>query len=300
MDRPMPAVAAGERFAKANGLTLCYETFGDPAHPSIVLIMGLGAQMIAWDAAFCALLADGGFHVVRFDNRDIGRSTHMTAAEVPNVMAMMGMAALGRMPAVPYLLADMAADTVGLMDALGIERAHIVGASMGGAIAQEIALRHAARVRSLTCVFSTTGAPGLPPPTPEAMAALLKAPPRDRETYIAQHRDTLRVLRGPHIPEDPATVERAGQLYDRGLNPAGVVRQLAAIIASGDRTARLADIAVPTLVIHGDADPLIRVEAGHAIVKAVGRATIDIIRGMGLGCVRTRSRGFGWLGPGQD
>lgn len=277
----MPASASGERFTKANGLDLCYETFGDPANPSIVLIMGLGAQMITWDSVLCAMLADGGFHVIRFDNRDIGRSTKLDGADVPNVMAMMGMAALGRISAVPYLLSDMAADTVGLLDALSISKAHVVGASMGGAIAQEITIRHAARVLSLTCVFSTTGAANLPPPTPEALAVLLKSPPRDRDAYIAQHRETLRVLRGPHLPEDPATIERASQLFARGLNPAGVARQLAAIIASGDRTARLASVTTPTLVIHGDADPLIRVEAGYAIVKAIGRASIDVIKGMG-------------------
>jgi pimeloyl-ACP methyl ester carboxylesterase len=273
--------ASGERFARANGLDLCYETFGDASKPPVVLIMGLGAQMISWDAAFCAELAAQDFFVVRFDNRDIGRSTRLDAP-VPNVMAMLGMAAIGRTMPVPYLLSDMAADTVGLMDALGLRTAHIVGASMGGAIAQDIAIRYPSRVRSLTCIMATTGAANLPPPSAEAIAVLLRPSPLDLDAYLVAHRETIRVLRGPHVEEDPEhDRQRAIRSFERGLSPAGVARQLAAIMASGDRTAALASVTAPTLVIHGDADPLVRVEAGRAIVAAVGKATIDVIKGMG-------------------
>lgn len=272
----------GEQFAKANGLDICFETFGASDAPPIVLIMGLGAQMIAWDSQFCEALAAKGFRVIRFDNRDIGRTTRLSTAPVPNIMAMMGMAAIGRTMSVPYTLADMAADTTGLMDALGIRSAHVVGASMGGAIAQEIVIRSPARARSMTCIMSSTGSSSLPSPTPEAVAVLLKAVPPDREAYLAHYRETVRVLRGPHIEEDPELDRpRAEKSFARGLNPPGVARQFGAIFASGDRTAALGGVTVPTLVIHGDADPLIRVEGGHAIVKAIGRATIDVIRGMG-------------------
>lgn len=276
-----PATASGERFARVNGLDLCYEMFGRPGDPPILLIMGLGAQMISWDAVFCEELAAQGFAVVRFDNRDVGRSTRLDAV-VPNVMAMMGMAAIGRTLPVPYLLADMADDVVGLLDALGLASAHLVGASMGGAIAQEVAIRHPKRIKSLTCIMATTGDPKLPAPTAEAVAVLLKPAPLEREAYVAHYRETLRVLRGPHIDEDPELDrQRAIRSFERGLNPAGTARQLAAILASGDRTQALGRISAPTLVIHGDADPLVRVEAGHAIVKAVGRATIDVIKDMG-------------------
>jgi pimeloyl-ACP methyl ester carboxylesterase len=271
-----------ETTVKANGLLLCTDSFGDPQAPPIVLIMGLGAQMITWDDNFCADLAAKNFHVIRFDNRDIGKSTRMDQAKVPNIMAMMGEIALGRKLDVPYTLKDMAADTVGLMDALGLKDANIVGGSMGGAIAQELAINFPARVRTLTCIFATTGDPRLPPPSTEAMAILLSQSPADRDGYIAQYKKVSTVLRGSNYPEEAVLDDaRAIRNFDRGINPPGVTRQLAAIFASGNRTKALGDVTAPTLVIHGDADPLVRVEGGHAIVKAIGRATLHIIKGMG-------------------
>jgi pimeloyl-ACP methyl ester carboxylesterase len=269
---------SGERFAKANGLDLCYQTFGDRSDPPLVLIMGLGTQMIAWDEAFCALLANTGFFVIRFDNRDIGKSTRFDAAGVPNIMALMGMMAIGRKLTVPYTLRDMADDTVGLLDHLGIETAHVVGASMGGAIVQELAIHHPKRLQTLTCIMASPGDPKLKAPTAQAIAVLLKTTPTDRAGYLAAYKNTVRVLRGPHFPEEELHDEvRAQRNFERGLNPAGTTRQLAAIYASGNRTAALARITTPALIIHGDSDPLIPVAHGHALVKAIGRASVDII-----------------------
>ncbi len=269
---------SGERMARCNGLDLCYQTFGDKTDPALVLVMGLGTQMIGWDEALCAALARSGLFVVRFDNRDIGRSTRFDAAGVPNIVALMGMMAIGRKFEVPYTLRDMAADTVGVMDHLGIERAHVVGASMGGAIVQELAIHHRDRLRSMTCIMASPGDPKLKAPTAEAIAVLLKPTPSDRDGYLAAYKATVRVLRGPHFPEEDAHDEaRAVRNFDRGLNPAGTTRQLAAIYASGNRTAKLAEITTRALVIHGDADPLIPVDHGHALVRAIGRATVDII-----------------------
>ncbi len=273
---------SGERMAKANGLELCYQTFGDKSDPALVLIMGLGTQMIAWDEALCAALAEKGLFVVRFDNRDIGKSTRFDAAGVPNIMALMGMMAIGRKLDVPYTLRDMAADTIGLMDALGIETAHVVGASMGGAIVQELAIHYPARLKTMACIMASPGDPKLKAPTAQAIAVLLKSTPADFDGYLASYKATVKVLRGPHFPDEEAHDEaRARRNFERGLNPAGTTRQLAAIYASGNRTAALGKTTTPALVIHGDADPLIPVSHGHALVKAIGRATVDIIPNMG-------------------
>jgi pimeloyl-ACP methyl ester carboxylesterase len=271
-----------EQIIKANGHDLCAETFGTAGQPPIVLIMGLGAQMIAWDDAFCTQLADKGFYVVRFDNRDVGRSQRFDPFGVPNVLAMMGDLALGRLPKAPYTLMDLAKDTIGLMDALGIDKAHVVGASMGGMIAQTLAIHHSARLRSMTSIMSTTGNRNLSQATPEAAAVLVTPSPHDRDGYIAHHVKVMQVLRGPHFPEDAAfDTQRAARVYDRGIYPAGVARQLAAIFASGDRTADLKNISMPTLVLHGDADPLVRVDAGKATAAAIPYATLQIMPKMG-------------------
>ena len=271
-----------EQIIQANGIALCAETFGDASHPPLVLIMGLGAQMIAWDDGFCGLLASKGFRVIRFDNRDVGRSSRLDRAGVPNVLAMMGDLALGRLPQAPYRLTDMAADTVGLLDAFGIDTAHVVGASMGGMIAQTLAIHYGARLRSMTSIMSSTGDRRLPQATPEAAAVLVTPSPLDRAGYIKHHAKVLQVLRGPHFPADAALDEgRAAQVYDRGINGAGVARQLAAVFASGDRTADLKRVTTPTLVLHGDADPLVRVEAGKATAAAIPFATLQILPNMG-------------------
>ena len=268
--------------AKANGIELCYDTFGDPAAPGLLLIMGLGTQMIGWDEGFCGELASRGYFVVRFDNRDIGLSTKFPQAGTPDLMTLLGQALMGKAVAAPYTLRDMAADTVGLMDALGLARAHVVGVSMGGAIAQEVALHHGNRVRSLTSIMSSTGDPGLPQAAPEAMAVLMSPPPKSREEYFESYKRTWNVLRGPGFPLDEAKdLERAQRNFERGLNPPGVARQLAAILASGNRTAALGSVRLPTLVIHGDADPLVRVQGGEATAKAIPGAKLLVIKGMG-------------------
>jgi pimeloyl-ACP methyl ester carboxylesterase len=268
--------------AKANGIELCYDTFGDRAAPPIVLIMGLAAQMIAWDDAFCGELASRGYWVIRFDNRDIGLSTKFAQHGVPDVMAMLGALLQRKAVSAPYTLRDMAADTVGLMDALGIKSAHVVGASMGGAIAQEIAIRHPARLRTLTSIMSSTGEPGLAQPTPEAMQILMAPTPSDRDAYLKRYLQTWAVLRGRGFPLDEARdAERGARAFERGLNPPGVARQLAAIMASGSRKEALAAVKAPALIIHGDADPLVRLDGGEATARAIPGAKLLVIKGMG-------------------
>ena len=268
--------------AKANGIELCYDTFGDPAAPPLLLIMGLAAQMIAWDEDFCAELASRGYHVIRFDNRDIGLSTRFPELGTPDLASLIGQALMGKPVAAPFTLRDMAADAVGLLDALGISKAHVVGASMGGGIAQEMAIHFPGRLRTLTSIMSATGDPTLPQAKPEAMAVLMTPPPKTREEYFQNYVRTWSVLRGPDFPLDEAKdLERAARAYDRGLNPPGVARQLAAILASGNRTEALKGVQVPTLVIHGDADPLVRVEGGQATAKAIPGAKLLIIPRMG-------------------
>ncbi|HEY6234467.1 MAG TPA: alpha/beta hydrolase [Candidatus Elarobacter sp.] len=269
-------------FAPANGIQLCYETFGDRANPPLVLIMGLAAQMIVWDDEFCALLAAHGFWVVRFDNRDIGMSTRFPKARTPRLAEMM-LAQMTRIKfRVPYTLRDMAADTAGLMDALGIRSAHIVGASMGGAIAQEFAVLYPARVRSLTSIMAPTGDPRLPGPTPRALRALGKNVPLDREGYVREYVATWRVLAAEHFPFNVERTARQGAAsYDRGINPPGVARQMLAIIASGNRKKLQRAIQAPTLVIHGTADPLVPAEHGRATASAVPGAQLLLIEGMG-------------------
>ncbi|HWT04595.1 MAG TPA: alpha/beta hydrolase, partial [Xanthomonadales bacterium] len=232
-------------FVPANGIQLCYETFGDPANPPMVLIMGLAAQMIIWDDEFCTQLAARGFWVVRFDNRDIGMSTRFPKARTPRLAELMLAQATRIKFRVPYTLRDMAADTIGLMDALGIRSAHVVGASMGGFIAQELAILYPSRLRSMTSIMSSTGDPKLPGPTPRALAVLAKKVPLDREGYIREYVHTWSVLAGDHFPFNAERTARQGAAsYDRGINPAGVARQMLAIIASGNRRKALRNVKV--------------------------------------------------------
>jgi pimeloyl-ACP methyl ester carboxylesterase len=268
-----------EKKVAVNGIEINYDTFGDPSNPPMLLIMGLGMQMIRWDEDFCKMLAEQGFWVIRFDNRDVGFSSHMDSAGIPDIPKLMTGAAVE----VPYKLIDMAKDAVGLMDALKIEQAHIVGISMGGMIAQTIAIHYPERVLTLTSMSSSTGDPQLPPPTPEAQV-LLFAPrnPEGREAYIDQQLETWTTLAGPNFPLDEArTREAAGRSYDRGLNPAGFARQFAAILASGSRKEALQSLQMPTLVTHGTADPLIPVQAGYATAEAIPGSKLEIIEGMG-------------------
>jgi pimeloyl-ACP methyl ester carboxylesterase len=268
--------------AQANGIELTYDTFGDPQAPPMVLIMGLAAQMIAWDDEFCAALARRGFWVIRFDNRDIGLSTHLEQLGVPDVAALFQASMMGRPVAAAYTLSDMARDVVGLLDALGIHTAHVVGASMGGAIAQTLAIEHPQRLRSMTSIMSTSGDPTLPPPRPDALQLLLTPTPTDQAGYFQRYVQTWKLLRGPGFPLDEARdLERAAQTFNRGLYPQGVARQIGAILASGSRKAALAAVRVPTLVIHGDADPLVPLACGIDVADSVPGAKRLILEGMG-------------------
>ncbi len=269
-------------FAAANGIRLCYETFGDRSKPPLLLIMGLAAQMIVWDDEFCIRLAERGYWVIRFDNRDIGESTRFAQARAPRFAELLFAQATGLRFRVPYTLREMADDAAGLLDALGVAHAHVVGASMGGAIAQELAMEHPQRVRSLTSIMSSTGDPKLPGPRPKAFARLAKKVPLDRPGYVREYVTTWSVLAGEHFPFDAERTARQGAAgYDRGINPAGVSRQMMAIVASGNRTQRLRQLRVPTLVIHGTADPLVPAPAGRATAAAIPGAELLLIEGMG-------------------
>src|SRR5438270_8974351 len=248
----------------------------------MLLIMGLGAQMIHWDDDFCRQLAARGFRVIRFDNRDIGKSARMTGGKRLGAVELLKLRFLKIPVAAPYRLIDMAKDTVGLMDVLGIKSAHLVGASMGGMIAQEAAISFPERVRSLTSIMSTTGNPRVPPPTREAAAMLMAPPPRSKEEFIARYGQTWNVLRAGSFPEEEALDPgRAERVFARGLNPAGVGRQLRAVLASGSRKERLYGVKTPTLVIHGTVDPLVRPEGGQDTAASVPGAKLLMIEGMG-------------------
>lgn len=268
--------------AKANGIEIVYDMFGYPDKPPVLLIIGLGQQMIAWDEKLCAQIASRGYRVIRFDNRDTGLSTSLDEAGVPKMAVVFEAMIEGKPLKSPYSLLDMADDAVGLLDDLGIESAHVVGESMGGMIAQRMVIHHADRVRTLTSIMSSTGEPGLPPPTPEAMGVLANRPPTDREGYVEDYVERWRVLNGQELPYDEeASRELATRIFDRGLNPPGFVRQLAAIIADGSRKKALKSVTVPTLVIHGDADPLVPVQCGIDTANSVSGSELLIIEGMG-------------------
>jgi pimeloyl-ACP methyl ester carboxylesterase len=267
---------------QANGIEIAYDSFGDTAGRPLLLVMGLGAQMLLWDEAFCERLAEHGHYVVRFDNRDVGLSTKFDAAGVPDVIALIRGMAAGEPASAPYSLDDMADDAAGLLDALGLETAHICGASMGGMVAQTIAIRHPRRVRSLVSMMSTTGNPSLPPATPAAMAMLMTPAPADREGNIERAVNVSRTIGSPGFPFDEAGVrDRAARLYDRSFYPAGMVRQMAAILAHGSRVESLRQVSAPTLVIHGDADPLVPIDGGRDTAASVPGAAMLVIEGMG-------------------
>jgi pimeloyl-ACP methyl ester carboxylesterase len=270
------------QIARANGIDICYEIFGDPNAEPMLLIMGLGAQMVLWDDDFCERLAARGFRVIRFDNRDIGKSSKLHGGKRLTPLELLKLRFLRIPVAAPYKLRDMAQDTVGLMDVLGIKSAHLVGASMGGMIAQEVAISFPQRLRSLTSIMSTTGNPKVPPPSREATAMLMAPPPATKAEYIERFAMTWKVLRVGRFPEDEARdAARAEQTFARGLNPAGVGRQLRAILASGNRKERLHAVKTPTLVIHGTVDPLVRPEGGKDTAASIPGAKLLMIEGMG-------------------
>jgi len=263
--------------ATANGISIEYETFGDPGAPPVLLIMGLGCQLTAWDPDFCRALAAAGFFVIRYDNRDVGLSTWFDDAGDPDVGALLAGTASS-----PYAIADLAADAAGLLDALGITSAHIVGVSMGGMIAQTFAIDFPERTRTLVSIMSTTGDPTVGQPHPDALATLMVPPATSREEAIEQSVATWRVIGSTGFPFDEDRVrEQAATDYERGFHPAGTARQLAAIITQPDRTKELSVLDVPALVIHGEADPLVDPSGGQATAAAIPGATLDLVPGMG-------------------
>jgi pimeloyl-ACP methyl ester carboxylesterase len=267
-----------EKTAPANGIEIVYQEMGDPDGEPLFLVMGLATQMIAWHPDFCGRLVDRGFRVLRFDNRDIGRSTKIKSAGLPSRLDMLA----GRRATAPYLLSDMARDTFGLMDHLGIESAHVTGASMGGMIGQTMAIERPDRVRSLTSIMSTTGSRWAGLPSMKAFGLLFGGAPKGRDQVIERVVKTFKVIGSPAYPfEEDRIREIAATSYDRGHSAAGVARQLHAILASGDRTAALRTLTVPTAVIHGSADVLIRPSGGRATAKAVPGAHLKIFEGMG-------------------
>lgn len=266
----------------ANGLTLHYDSFGDDTHPVVLLIMGLGTQMIYWDDDFCRFLASYKLRVIRFDNRDVGKSSWLTDRPVPSTLDFIGNTLFGRRLNAPYLLDDMADDALALLDNLDVRQAHLVGASMGGMIAQCMAIKASDRVLSLTSIMSTTGNRDLPKPKAHIGAKLLKPLSNDVENFVAQNVDMWKSLHGDNFPFYHAKVEQTVRLAkERGFSSDGVTRQLSAIIDSPDRTEHLQKITTPTLVIHGDNDPLVRLESGIATAEAIRNAKLKVFKGMG-------------------
>ena len=266
-----------EQTAHVNGIEIAYEAIGDPSNPPLLLVMGLGMQLIHWDLELCERLAERGFWVIRFDNRDSGHSTQIDA-RVPNLRRAM----LGIHVDAPYLLSDMADDAFGLMDHLGIEAAHVVGASMGGMIAQTMAINRPERVLSLTSIMSTTGERRAGRPKLRVFGILMRRAPQDREGYIESFMRTFKLIGSPGFPFDEERGrELAAATYDRGHQSAGTGRQLAAILASGDRTQQLRSLKVPTTVVHGQADPLVPFRGGRATAAAIPDARLIAIPGMG-------------------
>ena len=267
--------------AQANGIEICYETLGDPSDPTVLLVMGLGGQLIGWDPELCGMIADRGFHVVRYDNRDVGLSTHLEGeVDILGVLAAQAPGA-GEGPPVPYLLSDMAADAVGLLDHLGVERAHVVGLSLGGMIAQQVAIDHPERVITLTSMMSTTGDPDVGQPTGEAMSALLAPPAQTREEAQDGFVRHTHVWGSPGLFDEDHLRQVAGAAWDRDHDAWGPARQVAAIMASGSRSGGLSKLEVPTLVIHGTADTLVQPSGGERTAKVVPDAKLLMIDGMG-------------------
>jgi pimeloyl-ACP methyl ester carboxylesterase len=271
---PYPHPMSAHRRVPANGIEIEYDTIGDPSSPALVLVHGFTAQLIEWDERFCRMLADEGFLVVRFDNRDAGRSTHFTGT--PDVAAILA----GERWRAPYSVDDMADDVAALVGALGVDGAHVVGGSMGGIIAQLVAIRHPGITRSLCSMMCTTGAPGVGQMSAEGVAAMAVAPPATPEEAMAQAIAAARVGNPESFDEDRLR-RMAAATYERDHDPTAASRQVAAMAVSTDRTAALASVAAPTLVIHGSADRLIDVSGGHATAAAVPGARLLVVEGMG-------------------
>jgi pimeloyl-ACP methyl ester carboxylesterase len=270
--------ATTEGIAHVNGIEIAYETLGDTAAPALLLIMGLGMPLTWWDDDLCAEFVEQGFHVIRFDNRDTGRSTKITGGPRPIVLE----SVVGITRTATYALEDMAADAAGLLRHLSVERAHVLGVSLGGMIGQTLALDRPECLLSLASLMSTTGSRRVGQPRPRAALALLKRPPHDREGYVDHLVRTFGVVGSPGFERDEAGLRaRLSAGFDRGHDPSGVARQLLAVAASGDRTRALRRVNVPTVVIHGHDDPLVPVRAGRATARAIPGARLVEIAGMG-------------------
>jgi pimeloyl-ACP methyl ester carboxylesterase len=271
-----------ESLARVGDLEICYETFGDPDDPPMLLIMGLGTQMVAYHDDFCAQLAARGFFVIRHDNRDIGRSTHLEGAPTPSLLQL-----LTRDRRSPYTLADMASDSVGVLDHLGIERAHIVGTSMGGMIAQTLAIRHPERTSSLVSIMSNTGDFWHGQPALTMYLVLLRPSPRERDPFIEHAVNMFTKIGGTGYPPDVEDLREIAALsYERGMDARGSQRQLWAIVADRDRSKALRELTIPVTVIHGAEDRLVRPSGGRTTAKAIPGARLVEIAGMGHGLPR--------------
>ena len=268
--------------ARANGIEIAYETYGKSSNPAMLLIMGLGHQMMFWDEEFCVQLASRGYFVIRYDNRDCGLSSWLTDAGTPDIPAMKALMANRKNARSPYSLLDMANDAKGLLDAVDIETAHIVGRSMGAMIGQMMAIHHPNRIKTLTSIMSSTSDPKLPPPNPDVLSVLLEPEPSDKKGFIDHSVRVMNTLSGSKYRIDERRVRKwALDSYQRGLNPNGAARQFAAILATGSRKEALKSVAVPTLVIHGDADPLVPVECGIDTANIIPGAKLLIIKDLG-------------------
>ena len=265
---------------KVNEIELEYETFGDSDDPPLLLVMGLGAQMISWDDDFCEALVGRGFYVIRFDNRDVGLSSKVEAGEIDIVATAMA-AFSGEDVLAPYLLSDMGDDAWGLLDSLGIDRVHLVGASMGGMIAQTMATQQPARVLSLTSIMSMTGERGYGEPDPSVVPLLLERPPSERDAAIENSVEGSRLIGSPDYFDDEWARDRAARAYDRSFYPRGVGHQLCAVLASGSRDEALRSLDVPTLVIHGTVDPLVSPSGGEHTAECIQGSELLMLEGMG-------------------
>ncbi len=267
--------------ANVNNIEIEYETIGDPNSKPLLLIAGLGSQMLAWSDEMCKNLANRDFYVIRFDNRDIGLSTKFEDAGMPDFVEISAAYGRGEIPKVPYTLEDMADDAIGVLDALNIEKSHICGASLGGMIAQVLGYKHPSRVRSLSIIMSTTGNPDLPQPKPEFMAQFFAPVPSEREDYIEETVKRGRLLHGTFPYDEDQSREYRTKEYDRNYYPEGITRQLAATAVPGNLKPKLTAIQAPTIVIHGREDPFYPVKAGKDIATAIPGAELLILDGMG-------------------
>ena len=268
--------------AACNGIEIEYETFGALEDPAILLISRLAGQLLDWDAVFCRRLAEQGYCVIRYDNRDSGLSSRIVDPEPGTTGAMFKALMKGEKIAPLFTIEDMADDAAGLLDALGIEKAHVCGISMGGAIAQTMAIYHPQHVKSLIAIYSSTGNPGLSTPDAKAAEILFEPAPAERFSNIEYSLRVFRAITGSGIPFDTAAHrERAARYFDRAFRPQGTAHQLIAALTQRNRKSQLAQLALPTLVIHGDEDPLMPLAAGRELAKTIPRAELMVVNGMG-------------------